>query len=80
MAKLLSLMALGCILSPMLFGLFINDLAHHINKLDVGLPCEVFLLAMLMFAGDIALIAENECKLQCLLDVPMNGVTNGRCK
>ena len=53
----------------MLFGLFINDLAHHINKLDVGLPCEVFLLAMLMFAGDIALIAENECKLQCLLDV-----------
>ena len=59
----------GCILSPMLFGLFINDLAHHINKLDVGVPCGVFLLAMLMFADDIALIAENECKLQCLLVV-----------
>ena len=59
----------GCILSPILFGLFINDLAHHINKLDVGLPCGVFLLATLMFADDIVLIAENEFKLQCLLDV-----------
>ena len=53
----------------MLFGLFVNDIAHHINKLDFGLPCGVFLLAMLMFADDIVLIAENECKLQCLLDV-----------
>ena len=59
----------GCILSPMLFGLFINDLAHHMNELDVGLSSGVFLLAMLMFADDIAIIAENECKLQCLLDV-----------
>ena len=59
----------GCILSPILFGLFINGLAHLINKLDVGLPCGVFRLAMLMFADDIVLIAENECKLQCLLDV-----------
>ena len=50
--------------TPMLFGLFINDLAHHINKLDVGLPCGVFLLALLMFTDDIALIAENEWKLQ----------------
>ena len=56
----------GYILSPMLFGLFINDVAHHI---DVGVPCGVFLLAMLMFADDIVLVAENECKLQCLLDV-----------
>ena len=59
----------GCILSPMSFGLFINDLAHHIHKLDVGLPCGVFLLATLMFADDIVLIAENEFKLQCLLNV-----------
>ena len=25
----------ACISSPMLFGLFFNDLAHRINKLDV---------------------------------------------
>ena len=60
----------------MLFGLFINDLAHHINKLDVGLPCGVFLLAVLMFANDIALIAENEYKIWMF---SMNGVTNKRC-
>ena len=47
----------------------LHDLAHHINQLDVGLPRGVFLLAMLVFADNIALIAENECKLQCLLDV-----------
>ena len=55
--------------SPYCLGSSVNGLAHLINKLDVGLPCGVFLLATLMFADDIVLIAENECKLQCLLDV-----------
>lgn len=51
---------------PILFGLFINYLGHHINKLDVGLPHRVSLLAMSMFAVHIVLTAENECHFQCL--------------
>ena len=29
----------GCILSPSLFSMFINDLVHDINLLGLGIPC-----------------------------------------
>ena len=50
----------GCILSPMLFSMFINDLAHYINSLGTGIECGDVRLAILLFADDIALMAESE--------------------
>lgn len=58
----------GCILSPILFNLYINDLALFIKSLNVGIQLEDDSICMLMYADDIVLIAENSDDLQILLD------------
>ena len=58
----------GCLLSPLLFSMYINDLAEEINEMNIGIKIDDEWIAILMFAGDIALLAENEADLQKLLD------------
>ncbi len=58
----------GCLVSPILFSLYINDLAEEINALDVGVKCEEETVAILLFADDIILMAETEDDLQLLLN------------
>jgi hypothetical protein len=58
----------GCILSPFLFNLFINDLAIYLKSLDLGIQCGNDKICMLLYADDIVLMAENEQDLQCLLN------------
>jgi len=58
----------GCLLSPTLFNLFINGLIEEIKKLGLGVKCGELILALLMFADDIALMAETEEDLQCMLN------------
>ena len=58
----------GCLLSPTLFNLFINGLIEEIKKLSLGVKCGELFLALLMFADDIALVAETEEDLQCMLN------------
>ena len=50
----------GCSLSPLLFNLYINDLALSINALGKGSTLNNDKLSLLMYADDIVLIAENE--------------------
>ena len=50
----------GCSLSPLLFNLYINDLALHINALGKGITLNNDKISLLMYADDIVLIAENE--------------------
>ena len=57
----------GCILSPMLFNLYINDLTRHINDVGSGTSVGNTSLSILLYADDIVLIADSELKLQSLL-------------
>ena len=57
----------GCILSPMLFNLFINDLTRHINDVGSGSSVGGTPLSILLYADDIILIADSELNLQSLL-------------
>lgn len=58
----------GCSLSPLLFNLYINDLALNINALGKGITLNDEKISLLMYADDIVLLAENECDLQSMLN------------
>lgn len=59
----------GDVLSPTLFALFINDLALEIKQANLGVPIEDFNLTILLYADDIALVAENPVNLQKMLTI-----------
>src|SRR5689334_2754314 len=48
----------GCVLSPILFALFINDLILEIDQLNCGAPFTPQPLSLLLFADDIVLISD----------------------
>ena len=54
----------GCVLSPVLFNIFINSLVTDIKALDIGIDIESETNCILLYADDIVLIAENENDLQ----------------
>ena len=58
----------GCALSPMLFNLYINDLAIRIDSLGKGIDIDGVNCSILLFADDIVLISDNAVNLQCILD------------
>lgn len=57
----------GCLLSPILFDLFINDLIKVINALEKGVRCGNREVSNLFFADDIAVIAESKEDLEVIL-------------
>ena len=59
----------GCILSPILFSVFIDGLAEEVKKVGGAKYGEEIVLSLLLFADDIVLVAENEEMLQRMLDV-----------
>ena len=58
----------GDTMSPILFSMFLNDLATGIKDLDCGVTINEHNLSILLYADDIVLIAPNEEKLQKMLD------------
>ncbi|KAK3104741.1 hypothetical protein FSP39_009031 [Pinctada imbricata] len=62
-------------LSPTLFALFINDLATEVKNLNKGIDIGSDKLSILLYADDIALIAENESDMELML-----GVVDNWCK
>ncbi len=57
----------GCILSPLLFNLYINDLVTFLKALDIGVTVGNEKVPLLLYADDIVLLAENAHDLQILL-------------
>ena len=55
----------GCILSPVLFSLFINDLP---NVLPKGLNVAGVNVKILLYADDIVLLADSPSDMQCMID------------
>jgi hypothetical protein len=58
----------GCLISPLLFNLYINDLVAEINSLNCGIPVDDEFISLLLYADDIALLAPCEDYLQRMLD------------
>ena len=56
-------------LSPTLFAVYINDLVCELNQQGAGLDIDGRNMCCLLYADDIVLFAENEEKLQLLLNV-----------
>jgi hypothetical protein len=58
----------GCILSPLLFNLFINDLTLFIKSFDLGINIGNEKLCFMLYADDIVILADNAQNLQILLN------------
>ena len=49
----------GCLLSPLLFNLFIDNLFHAIKSLNVGVDIDGEKVRIFLYTDDLVLIAEN---------------------
>ena len=58
----------GCILSPLLFNIYINDLVKELNELGKGIDINGVRVSCLLYADDVVILAENEQNLQDMLD------------
>ena len=58
-------------MSPVLFNLYINDLALKLNALGKGIRIHVYdeFVSILLYTDDIVLLADNEVDLQVMLSV-----------
>ena len=70
----------GCILSPILFILFINDLCDAIKKLNKGVAFGGRYLSILFFADDIVILAETKDDLEAMLLLVYEYSLKWRCK
>ena len=61
----------GCILSPLLFSLFINSIVARLKEAEVGVKCGSKLISMLLYADDAVIFAEDEKSMRLGLDVLM---------
>jgi hypothetical protein len=60
----------GCVLSPLLYALFINGLVKEINAMNLGIEIEEGgkTVSSLLYADDIVLMADDRYALQQMLD------------
>ena len=59
----------GCVLSPLLFSIYINELIREINRTGIGLGIDGKNLGILLYADDIVLMADTWQELHTLLDI-----------
>src|SRR4051794_32437804 len=59
----------GCVLSPLLLLIFINDLLRELKESNIGVVTGGVNLSNLTFADDIALVTNNRHELQKLVTI-----------
>ena len=59
----------GCVLSPLLFSLYINSLVEKLKAAGVGVECRGRLVSALLYADDAVLFAEDEEGMRVSLGV-----------
>ena len=59
----------GCVLSPLLFNIFMADLAKNLKSLDSNLSLDNTMINSLFWADDIVLLAESGSKLSEMLNI-----------
>jgi hypothetical protein len=59
----------GCILSPLLFGLYTEELAVRVNRCGEGIRVGNDRLNVLLYADDVVVMTENRNSLQRVFDV-----------
>jgi hypothetical protein len=59
----------GCVLSPLLFSLYINEMAEEITRRGDGWMVGGRKISLLMFADDVAIVARSAAGLQRNLDI-----------
>ena len=59
----------GCVLSPIFFCLYINELSKMLDKHEVGIHIMGVNIKCLFWADDVVLLANNEQDLQRMLNI-----------
>jgi hypothetical protein len=59
----------GCVMSPVLFSLFINGLAREVKEKGMGVKMGERRVTLLLYADDIVLLSETPADLQRMMDV-----------
>ena len=59
----------GCIISPTLFSILMKDLSDMLKKENIGVSFSSKIINALMYADDVALIAESESDLRKMLKI-----------
>ena len=68
----------GCILSPLLFALYTEELALRVKESGLGMMLGIERLSLLLYADDIIVMSDSSDELQELLDV-VNGYGEEFC-
>jgi exonuclease III len=69
----------GCVLSPVLFDLFINAVAEELRESECGVTFADTHVSILLFADDIVLVAPDAIKLQQMLNHVSDYCSRWRC-
>ena len=58
----------GCVLSPILFSLYINSLTEELRNKGVGVTCGERHVPALLYADDMVILADDEAALSKRLE------------